>query len=140
MEWFEWVPWAVGLVGFLFGVRGEIRAHRAEKRLQRADEVSPWDEARWLSGDVFAVKNSSTRDVIVTSMHADYVPTAEVVNNFTPLTEFPFRVNAGDSIEFDSEARYTLKRPGAVIEWRFADSKKTRSTRRIVTGLNPNDK
>lgn len=62
------------------------------------------------------------------------------MNNFKPLTEFPYGVNAGDSIEFDSEARYTLKRPGAVIEWHFVDSKKTRSTRRIVTGLNPNDK
>lgn len=140
MQWFDWVPWVIGVLGFLFGIFGELRARRAEKRAKRADEVSPWDEARWLSGDVFAVKNSSTRDVVVTKVRPDFVVRTEVVNNFKPLTSFPLQVNTGDSIEFDSEARLTLKRPGAVIEWHFAGSKKTRSTRRIVTGLNPNDK
>jgi hypothetical protein len=140
MEWSDWVPWVIGVFGFFFGVHGEFRAHRAENRMTRADEVSPWDEARWLSGDVFAIKNSSTRDVIVTSILADYVPTTETVNNFKPLTELPYRVNAGDSIEFDREARYTLARPGAVLEWHFADRKDTGTTRRIVTGLNPSDR
>lgn len=135
MQWWEWVPWLIAIAGLAFGIFGEVRARRAEKREKRADEVSPWDEARWLSGDLFSVKNSSTRDVIVTSVEPDYLMTTEVVNNFKVPHELPFRVNAGDSLQFDSEERLGLKRPGALIEWNFIDSKQTRSTRRFVDGL-----
>jgi len=137
------VDWVIGVCGLILGalgfVLGEVRARRAERRAGRADDVSPWDEARWLSGDRFAVKNSSTRDVVVTSVQPDHVVTTEVVNNFLALQQFPYAVHAGDSLEFDTQARLTLPRPGAVIEWHFADNERTRSTRRIVTGLNPND-
>lgn len=134
----------LGVGGFVLGVLGfalgEVRARRAEKRASRADEVSPWDEARWLSGDLYAVKNSSTRDVIVTAVHSDFVPAAETPNNFEVRHQFPLTVSASDSLEFFSRARYTLSRPGAVIEWHFSGSKNPRSTRRAVAGLNPDER
>ncbi len=124
---------ALGLLGFGLG---EVRARRAERRSKRAEDVSPWDEVRWLSGDLFAVKNSSTRDVLVLSLEPDFVVTAEHVENFSVPHPLPFRVNAGDSVEFRSEARLTLPRPSALIGWQFVDGNEVRSTRRIVTGPN----
>lgn len=59
--------------------------------------------ARWLNGDRFAVKNLSTRDVVVTSVKPDRVVTTEVVNNFLALQQYPYAVNAGDLLEFDTE-------------------------------------
>ena len=140
MPWYQWVPWGIAILGAVFGIRGEYRAHQSAKRDKRADAVTPWDEARWLSGDLFAVKNSSTRDVVVTSVEPDSVVTTEVVNNFKVPHELPYRVNAGDSLQFDSEARLALKRPGALIEWHFIDGKQTRSTHRFVDGLVPTNK
>jgi hypothetical protein len=136
----EWVIALSGLLVAVLGlILGEGRARRAERRADRDRDVSPWSEARWLSGDAFAVTNRSMRDVVVTSVEPDHVVTTEPVHNFAPRNELPFRVNAGDTVEFDSERRLTLPRPAAVIEWQFVDSERSRSTRRIVTGLNPND-
>lgn len=133
-QWWDWVPWGLAVLGGIFGIRGEIRARRAEKRAERAEEVTPWEEARHLSGDMFAVRNGSTRDVVVTEVRADPAEKAFV---FSFRHALPMTIYAGDSLEFFSEPRLALSRPDVVLEWRFSDSKDSRTTRRIVAGAVP---
>jgi hypothetical protein len=128
-EWWQWVSWGVGILGALIGVCGYLRARRTDKRLRRADEVSPWAEAEHHSGDLFMVKNVSARDVIVTGLTAHPPEKAELLES---RQTYPFRVGAGDSLDALVHARYMWQRPDVVISWHFVGSREPRSSRRIV--------
>jgi len=125
----EWIGWLIGGIGVAFGVRGEIRASRAEKRLRRHDEVTPWDEPVHHSGDLFTVRNSSARDVVVLALSADSPVKQSLVHS---LRSYPHHIAAGDSLDFKARSAYTLDRPDIVIEWRFADAKEVRTNRRTL--------
>jgi hypothetical protein len=129
------IPISVGVVGLALGVRGEVRAWRADRRLSRADRVTPWTQAVHHSGDLFLITNSSTRDVLVENVTAHQPEKAELIRH---RVEYPFRVNAGDSLDFLVGARYMLSTPDVVITWRFVDDKKReRSSRRILPPVEP---
>ncbi len=132
MDWYDWVPWGIGVVGFAFGVVGEVRARRAERRLKRAEDVSPWEEMRHLSGDLFAIKNASTRDVVVSAVSADPSSKERLL---THRRSYPAAVSAGDSFEFMLGERLSLSRPDIVISWRFADDDRERTNRRLASGV-----
>lgn len=130
----DWVPWLIALLGAVWGVTGEIRARQAERRSRRADNAPPWEDAQHVSGDLFTVRNGSTRDVIVSAIQADSENKAALLE---PRTPFPLTVYPGDVLDFFSRARYSLDRPNVVIAWRFADDDTERWNRRVLPSVTP---
>ncbi|UXW87090.1 hypothetical protein NFX31_06080 [Microbacterium azadirachtae] len=130
----DWVPWLIGLLGAVWGVSGEIRARRTDKRSTRDDNAPPWEDAQHVSGELFTVRNGSTRDVIVFSIRADSENKRALLE---PRTDFPLTVHPTDVLDFFSRARYSLDRPNVVIVWRFADDDTQRWNRRILPSVTP---
>ncbi|WP_295844907.1 hypothetical protein [uncultured Microbacterium sp.] len=127
----DWIGWAFGAIGVAFGVLGEVRARRAEKRLRAQDDAPPWADVTHISGNLFAIKNQSTRDVVVSGIEPDMSRPSHLFHTDT-RHHLPLTVQAGESMEFVSEARLTLPPANPKIEWRFADSKGTRTTRHLL--------
>ena len=128
----DWIGWAFGAIGVAFGISGEVRARRAEKRLRAQHDAPPWADVTHISGNLFAVKNKSTRDVVVSAIEPDMSRPSHLFHIDT-RHHLPLTVQAGESLEFVSEARLTLPRANPSIEWRFADRKGTRpTTRRLL--------
>lgn len=128
------VPWVIAALGVAWGITGEIRARRAEKRDTRADNAPPWEDAQHVSGDLFAVRNGSTRDAIVSGVQADSENKSTLLE---PRNSFPITIYPGDVLDFLSRARYSLDRPNVVIEWRFAEDDAPRRNRRILPTVTP---
>ncbi|MFA4897666.1 hypothetical protein [Microbacterium sp.] len=125
----DWVPWLIGVAGLLFGILGELRARRAERRASRDDDAPPWDDAQHDSGDLFTIRNTSTRDVIVTAVEAS---PAEKAGLLRFRHKFPLTIYAGDSLGVLGGERYSMSRPDVVIVWRFVDADEIRRNRRIL--------
>lgn len=139
MEWeqigaaaWDWIPWLIGVAGFVFGILTERRARRADRRNSRDENAPPWDNAQHVSGDLFTVRNGSARDVVVTAVEAD---PAEKSGLLRFRHEFPRTIYAGDSLGVLVEARYSLSRPDVVLAWRFADADEVRRNRRILPSV-----
>ncbi len=126
---FEWIPWAIAAVSL---VVGEYRARSAANRTRRDDDANPWGEVTHHSGDLYLIRNVSTRDVMVTGARKIRHETAAVLED---RVTFPFRVNSGDQLDFLMRERYGLSStPDIAVEWYFIDDKKTRprENRRIL--------
>jgi hypothetical protein len=128
----DWVPWLIGVAGLVFGIFGEVRARRAEKRNTRADDAPPWEDAQHVSGDLFTIQNDSTRDVIVTAVEADPDKKAGLLRF---REDFPRTIYAGDSLAVLVGERYSLSRPDVILVWRFGDTDEVRRNRRILPGV-----
>ncbi|KJL23811.1 hypothetical protein RN51_01347 [Microbacterium oxydans] len=125
----DWVPWLIAILGAALGVLGYRRARRAEKRETAGYNAPPWGDAVHDSGDLFTIKNASTRDVVVTQVIAE---PAEKQNLLEFRHGFPHTIYAGDSLGILARARYSLSRPGVILEWHFADDDTARRNRRIL--------
>lgn len=141
MEWqqigaavWDWVPWLIGVAGLVFGILAELRARRAERRNSRDENAPPWADAEHVSGDLFTLRNSSTRDVVVTAVEADPAQKAGLLRF---RHEFPRTIYAGDSLGVLVGERYSLSRPDVVIVWRFVDADEERRNRRILPSVTP---
>ena len=130
----DWVPWLIGILCAVLAVLGWLRARRAEKRENSTYNASPWEDARHESGDLFTIRNGSSRDVIVTAVEADPVEKAGLLRF---RIKFPYTVYGGDPLGVLVEERYTLSRPSVVIEWRFADDDRLRKNRRVLPSVTP---
>lgn len=128
----DWVPWLIGVIGLLFGILGELRARQAERRIRRDDNSPPWGDAEHVSGDLFTIRNDSTRDVIVTAVEADPGKKAGLLRF---REDFPRTIYAGDSLGVLVGERYSLSRPDVVLVWRFVDSDDVRRNRRILPSV-----
>lgn len=128
----EWVPWLIGVAGFVFGILAERRARRAESRNIRDDDAPPWGDAEHGSGDLFTIRNDSTRDVIVMAVEADPDKKAGLLRF---REDFPRTIYAGDSLGVLVGERYSLSRPDVIVVWRFGDADEVRRNRRILPGV-----
>lgn len=148
-EWWEWAGWAVaiiggltgatlGVIGFFRTTRAEVAAVRSADALEEANRVRlaenppekpPWSEARWVSGEVFAVVNESARVAVVTDVEPDVDRFAGLLRHRRP---YPARVDVGDN--FEVMAIGTMAgRPNPVIVWHWeGDEHNVQRTRRGV--------
>lgn len=128
----DWVPWLIGIAGLVFGILGELRARRAESRNSRDDNAPPWGDAEHVRGDLFTIRNQSTRDVIVTAVEADPAKKTALLRL---RGDFPRTIYAGDSLGVLVGERYSLSRPDVVLVWRFVDADEVRRNRRILPSV-----
>lgn len=127
-----WVPWAVGVLGAVLAVLGYRRGRRSEKRDDASHDSPPWGEAVHDSGDLFTIKNASTRDVVVTRIVAE---PAEKQSLLEFRHGFLRTIYAGDSLGILARARYALSRPQVILEWHFADDNTPRKNRRAFPSV-----
>jgi len=149
-EWREWVGWGAGIVGGLVGAIVGIRsffkadaasvdAKRAADALEEANRIRleenpperpPWGDARWVSGELFAIKNDSARSVVVTGIESDSDRLAGLLRH---RRAYPTTVDAGDTIEV--MAIGTMGgRPNPIILWHWErDASNVQRTRRSLS-------
>lgn len=123
------------------GAVGHCRSHpdlrrvpprSAARRIRRDDDANPWGKVTHHSGDLYLVRNVSTRDMTVAGMSEIRQDKAAILEN---RVCFPFRINSGDQLDFLMRERYGPSgTPDIAIKWYFVDDKKKlpRENRRIL--------
>lgn len=129
----------MGVKSFFKADNAATHAKRAADALEESNRIRlaenppekpPWSDARWVSGEVFAVRNDSARGVIVAGIESDDERLTGLLHH---RRKYPAPVDPGDNIEVMATGT-NAGRPNPILVWHWeGDDGNLQRTRRGVS-------